>query len=102
MVEVERIGIEVVEAEGGVGGRGKMVVAGEEEGVVGEVALRGVGVDRVRGRKASKGNIEYRHGARENNEMKNSAPGIWSCVLRALMVVVRIQDIISIYIITLG
>ena len=70
-----------------------MVVAGEEEGVVGEVALRGVGVDRVRGRKASKGNIEYRLGARENDEMKNSAPGIWSCVLRALMVVVRIQDI---------
>ena len=101
-MEVERIGIEVVEAEGGVGGRGKMVVAGEEEGVVGEVALRGVGVDRVRGRKASKGNIEYRLGARENDEMKNSAPGIWSCVLRALMVVVRIQDIISIYIITLG
>jgi hypothetical protein len=59
MVEVERIGIvveEVVEA----GGRGKAVVvaAGEVEAEgVGEVVVRGVevGVDRVRGQRATRG-----------------------------------------------
>ena len=51
----ERIAIEVVVVEAEAGGKEKAVVVGEGVEVVGGVVPRGVGVGRVRDRRASKG-----------------------------------------------
>lgn len=67
MVEVVKIDIE---AEVGAEEREKAVVADEEVEVVGGVVLRGVGVGRVRGRRASKRLLE---GSARDENMRSFA-----------------------------